>query len=368
MKFDRTKFFDGYRDAFSKLSQQQVRGLERLLTCIEADPFIKDVRWAAYMLATVKRETASTYQPIHEYGGKNYFIKRYGGQTRKGKELGNDTPEEGYFYAGKGDVQLTGEANYEKAEAAIRREYPQVVADFERRTGRMFDLTVGDQPNDELDTQNVMDPVISYVVMSYGMRTGMFTGHTLARHIKGTKADYEEARRIINGTDHAEEIAADAVKFEGVLRKAKTSDSAAPADDSANVSASHPPLTDPAGIPSPGESPTPQPAPTEIKTTEAVQTAGVTSVIETTAPAGDAPDVPPTLVSQNGTTAKWLFSSGTLTMVGTAVWAWMTNNANVIAVAVICVAALIAMFMFRGAITDAIRMQTAADPNKKNVT
>lgn len=222
MTFDRKQFFDGYRAAFGRISQQQVRGLERLLTCIESDPFVKDLRWAAYMLATSKHETAETFHPIHEYGGRSYFIKRYGGHTRKGRELGNDTPEEGYHYAGKGDVQLTGESNYEKAEIAIRREYPNVVAEFEARTGKTFDLTVGDQPNDEADPLNVMDPLISYVVMSYGMRTGMFTSKKLSDYIRGPLRDYVGARKIINGTDRDVLIASYAVKFEKILRNSAT--------------------------------------------------------------------------------------------------------------------------------------------------
>lgn len=176
------------------------------------------IDWAAYMLATTMHETAYTFHPIHEYGGKSYFINRYGGQTRKGRELGNDTPEEGYDYAGKGDVQLTGEANYEKSESALRREYPALVADFERRTGKVFDLTVGDQPNDKNDPKNAQDPKIAYAIMSYGMRSGLFTGHKLSQHLNAQKKDYINARRIINGTDKANTIARYAEKFESILK------------------------------------------------------------------------------------------------------------------------------------------------------
>lgn len=233
MRFDRKTFFDEYRRQFGKPSQQQVNGLERLLGNIESDVHIPDgnvgIYWASYILATVKRETAHTFTPIHEYGGKAYFIKRYGGQTRKGKELGNDSPEEGYYYAGKGDVQTTGESNYEKAEVALRREYPEIVTDFERRTGKVFDLTVGDQPGDTLDPQNILDPAISYAVMSYGMRTGMFTGRKLSQYTRGKTPNYLGMRAIVNGTDHDDEIAADAQKFETILKvsaaaKLKTSD------------------------------------------------------------------------------------------------------------------------------------------------
>jgi len=214
MQIARVKFFPGYRKAFGPLSQNQVDGLEQLLTSLEQDPHITDKRWASYMLATVKHETADTYHPIHEYGSRQYFINRYGGQTPLGRRLGNDTPEEGATYAGQGDVQLTGEANYERAEKELREQYPQVIADFEQRTGKTFDLTVGDQPNDQGDAANAGDPVIAYCIMSAGMRQGWFTGKTLGEYINATKCDYVNARRIINGTDRAELIAGYARKFE----------------------------------------------------------------------------------------------------------------------------------------------------------
>jgi len=364
MRFDRKKLFDGYRLKFGGLDQQQVDGLNRLVSGIEQDPHVRDIRWAAYMLATAYHETAHTMQPIHEYGTRQYFINRYGGQTRKGKELGNDTPEEGYHYAGKGDVQLTGEANYEKAEAALRREYPNVIAVWEERTGKTFDLTVGDQPNDAADPQNAMDPEISYAIMSYGMRSGMFTGKKLSDYIDDVECDYKAARKIINGTDKNILIAGYAKNFEEVLRAAKTS-----AANAHNLP-SDKPDTDPAAS-DPGRSETATLAAdpiVETKTTEVVKTGDTTLAVEKTEPKGDAPDVEPTKVTKNGPLANWLFSGGTLTALGTAAWAYITGNASTVAVAVICVTVLIALIIFRGAITDAIRMQVAADPEKKNVT
>ena len=64
MKFNHTTFFDEYKKAFNtKLTQSQVDGLESILNSIEQDPDITDVRWAAYMLATVKHECADRWQP-----------------------------------------------------------------------------------------------------------------------------------------------------------------------------------------------------------------------------------------------------------------------------------------------------------------
>lgn len=199
MKFDRAKFYDGMRRFEDGLDQQQVDGINYILDSMEKDPFLARIEWAAYMFATVKPETGHTYRPIHEFGSKRYFIRRYGSQTKVGQRLGNDTPEEGAIYAGRGDVQLTGEVNYEKAEAALRKQYPGIVADFEARTGRKFDLTVGDQPGDERDPDNAQDPAIAYAIMSYGMRTGMFTGRNLSHYTTASGFDPYNARDIING-------------------------------------------------------------------------------------------------------------------------------------------------------------------------
>jgi putative chitinase len=209
MAINRKFFFDQVRVSLfgGALRSQQVDGMNFILDCAEADGHITDPRWLAYMLATTKHETADTMQPIHEYGSHQYFVQRYGGQTALGRRLGNDTPEEGADYSGEGDVQITGETNYEKAEAALRSEYPELIAAFEARTGKKFDLTVGDQPNDQDDAKNAGDPAIAYAIMSHGMRTGMFTGKKLSDYFTVGVEDPINARRIINGLDQAGIIA-----------------------------------------------------------------------------------------------------------------------------------------------------------------
>jgi putative chitinase len=220
MNIDKEKFLFIYeQQEFKTLSDLAQRGLLDLLACMEADEHLTDVRWIAYMLATTQHEVGGTWQPIHEHGSQSYFIGRYGSQTRVGKELGNDTPEEGADYAGRGFPQVTGESNYEMAESALRKEYPDVVAKFESRTGKKFDLTVGDQPGDSADPDNMMDPEIAYCVMSYAMRTGAFTGVGLSKYFNSEKTDWLNARKIINGLDCAAKIAGYAVKFEAILKE-----------------------------------------------------------------------------------------------------------------------------------------------------
>jgi putative chitinase len=198
MNFDHASFFRAYRELFSaKLSQSQVDGLESLLTCIETDSNIADLRWAAYMLATVKHECADTYQPIRERGPLSYFNK-YEPGTKLGKQLGNKVPGDGYRYRGRGYVQLTGRANYAK-----------------------MSVSLGLTGEDDLiaHPDNALEPTTAYSIMRLGMRRGLFTGKKLSDYISEKTCSYFGARRIINGTDRASLIATYAMTFEQVLNK-----------------------------------------------------------------------------------------------------------------------------------------------------
>jgi hypothetical protein len=55
------------------------------------------------------------------------------------------------------------------------------------------------------------------------MKRGLFTGKKVGDYLRGTNADYYNARRVINGTDHASEIMGDARKFENILKGAQES-------------------------------------------------------------------------------------------------------------------------------------------------
>ena len=83
MKFNHTTFFNKYRQEYGPLTQGKVSGIDNLLGYIELDPQITDVRWAAYMMATVKHECADTWQPITERGPKSYFNKYNAGTSHR---------------------------------------------------------------------------------------------------------------------------------------------------------------------------------------------------------------------------------------------------------------------------------------------
>jgi putative chitinase len=169
--FDRTIFFDAVRpNPFpDSLTQEQVDGMDSILSTWEDDPLLDDLRWLAYMLATTFHETAFRMHPITEYGSQEYL---------EGKDY--------YPYIGRGFVQLTWEDNY-------------------RRATEELGLTGTDDlvayPDRALDLQIASD------VMFQGMVLGWFTGKSLPDYFNETTDDAYNARRIINGTDCASQIA-----------------------------------------------------------------------------------------------------------------------------------------------------------------
>lgn len=189
MKFDRKKFFDSYKAQFAtKLKQGQVDGLEQLLGFIENDPDLTDIRWVAYMLATIKHECADRWQPIEEFASG----KQYEGRA----DLGNIQPGDGPLYKGRGYVQITGRANY-------------------RKFARLLDIDFVGSP------KHTLNPAMSYKIMSLGMRNGLFTGRDLGDYIHQDVCDYRNARRIINRLDQADRIKRYAEKLEATLRESQ---------------------------------------------------------------------------------------------------------------------------------------------------
>lgn len=198
---------------------QQAAGIERLLSNFEIDALIPagkvGIQRCAYWFYTDWIETGHTFTPIMERGSASYFIRMYGPNTARGRRLGNDTDEEAILLRGAGDVQLTGENNREAAEKLIRRDYPQMVAQWEAANGRMWDLTIGDQPDDHDDWKNALIPEFSYAIMVAGTTAGLF-GARIDRYINDRQCAYGEARRCVNGTDRAGEF----VKFCPLIEKA----------------------------------------------------------------------------------------------------------------------------------------------------
>ena len=168
---DRDSFFTHARaNPFGgAMKQDQVDGCNAILDAWEARPDLTDCRWLAYMLATAKWETAHTMQPIEEYG------------RGQGRPYGVSI--NGRVYYGRGYVQLTWATNY----------------------ARMAALTGADLVG---HPERALEPKLAALIMIEGMKGGLFTGVGLPRYFGATIEDPVNARRIVNGTDRAEEIAA----------------------------------------------------------------------------------------------------------------------------------------------------------------
>lgn len=195
MPLDTIKLVSACEELFGPMSMDGEANLRLLATKLDQDEDseIADVRRKAYALATVHRECGPDFKIRSESGAAQYFAK-YEPDTKIGDALGNTAPGDGYLYRGRGYVQLTGRRNYRQFSAR---------------------LSVDLLSNPDL----ALDPDHAYRILSMGMTRGLFTGVGFSRFISDQICDYVQARKIINGTDHAETIAEDAVKFERAWRE-----------------------------------------------------------------------------------------------------------------------------------------------------
>ena len=187
-RLDLKPFFDHIRKPlFGRLSAKQVSGHEDIIKELKARGV--PLPEAAYVLATAYHETAKTMQPVRE------GLKASDAWRKRNLRY--------YPWYGRGHVQLTWEENYRKAD---------------QKLGLGGALVA----NPDL----ALDPEVSAQVLVLGSVQGWFSGdkkgrHTLARHIKtGTRAEYRQARRIINIMDKADLIAGHALIYKEALQKA----------------------------------------------------------------------------------------------------------------------------------------------------
>ena len=123
----------------------------------------------AYILATARWETNHTMKPVQE---AYWLSDKWRRQNLRY-----------YPWHGRGYVQITWQRNYRHA---------------------------GDQLGVDLmkDPDSVMRPAIAVRILVRGMMQGWFTNHKLPDHVNEAKTDFAGARRVVNGTDKAQAIAA----------------------------------------------------------------------------------------------------------------------------------------------------------------
>ena len=184
-QINRSFFFDTVRSRLfgGKLKQTQVAGMTAILDYWEKFFTDRDDRYLAYSLATTFHETAFTMQPITEYGKDSYF-RKYEGR----KDLGNTVKCDGLRYKGRGFVQITGRRNYTVF-------------------SKLMSVDFVSHPEKVLELENAV------WIMFYGMMNGSFTGKGLKDYFNQSKEDWLNARKIINGLDHAAIIGESGKKF-----------------------------------------------------------------------------------------------------------------------------------------------------------
>ncbi|WP_200844674.1 MULTISPECIES: hypothetical protein [unclassified Novosphingobium] len=180
---DAASFFTALRQVTGGVTQAQVNILNLLLVAAGGAGW--PIGWLAYGLATAWHE--ARFLPQAEWGlGKGRPYARAGkyGQSQYGRGL----------------VQLTWDFNYEWADKVLG---------LNGLLLRNFDLA--------------LDPAIATRILIKGMEDGAFTGRRLGQYIvnRGTPEAFENARRIINGTDKAQLIAAYAERFQAALDKGR---------------------------------------------------------------------------------------------------------------------------------------------------
>jgi len=150
---------------------------------------------AAYILATAWHESAHTMKPVRETlaktdaKAKEILTKAW--KAGKLPWVKKDYWSDGWF--GRGYVQLTHKANYERA-------------------GKKLGVDLVKNP------ALAMEPWIAAEVLVQGSKEGWFTGKRLLDFISLTRSDFVDARKIINGTDKAGLIAGYAREYDALLK------------------------------------------------------------------------------------------------------------------------------------------------------
>ena len=175
-----------YRLFGNRMDPSQRAGIEAILDEWDLRRLL-DLRQLAYILATVKWETAATMQPVREAYWLSENWRRINLRY--------------YPYYGRGLVQITWERNYREMTRLLKARF----------TPRFLDFDMVKTPD------LALDPAVAIAITFEGMFGGLFTGKSLEDYFTSTQTNWVGARKIINGTDRAAEIAQIAIDFHNCL-------------------------------------------------------------------------------------------------------------------------------------------------------
>ena len=284
--FDRAKLQAGLPAIISGIKKWVNTGIStplalNLIERLGADSRVRDVRYIAYMLATVSRETAELHYftvPVTPPPGK----PKPGAPTEKKVQqwVVFDPNHENIGKGTEGDyvepvkVERTGEGaiitemDGDQFKVTTGGKFFKNKNQWERfddyrdRAGSVFGANPSDvytaAAGDVLHYQGrglvhltwwfgyadagiqlrmglellyrperALEPDIAYEVMVRGMIEGWITGAKLSGSIHDSDKNYKKARAVINGTDNQEEIARLAQKYEDLLMSARLAPSPA---------------------------------------------------------------------------------------------------------------------------------------------
>jgi putative chitinase len=211
--------FDVIRPMFGgSLTQEQVDGINAVLSAWE-DHGDGDNRKLAYALATAHHETGRRFTAVIE--NLNYtsaariravwpsrfkteataapFVRQPQKLANKvyAGRLGNDGPDDGWLYRGRGLAQITGK-------------------DLYRRLSKLVGIDLVANPDAALEVG------VAAKILVVGLMQGLFTGKKLADYITPAKADFKGARATVNadGKANGQKIADYAVTYLNALATA----------------------------------------------------------------------------------------------------------------------------------------------------
>ncbi len=190
---DRKKFFAkvGLEVFRGSIPQRAVDGIGAILDEWERRG-LKDNRWLAYMLATVRGECGLNMWPVREgFSTSDAVARAY--VAKQGYPYAKEV--HGHVYYGRGLVQLTWERNYNEM-------------------NRLLGVDLINNPD------LALKPDVAARIMFEGMIRGSFTGKKLSDYFNDIKSDWLNARRIINGTDRAPRFVSWAHSFHDALEGA----------------------------------------------------------------------------------------------------------------------------------------------------